>query len=499
MATKSKPKLITKRMVDDCQPGDRQFIKWDGGERAVKGFGLLVLPSGSKSYIFQFRIGGRAGRLRRYTIGKHGSPWTPDRARDHAKKLAEQVRLGIDPIDSMRDEITARERARSHAENEARRNRELAFTAYANDFLRLGLKSTTRKRTREGYASTLANHISPALGSTPLPSIRRADIARVMDRIPIGQPAVRRITFAVMRMLFNWALGRGDIAASPLDGMNAPPLVASRDRVLSDNELALALRAAGQMEAPFGPFYQMLFATGQRREEVAGMNWSELDRETALWTLPGTRAKNGEANLVPLNRHAIAALDRTAASAVVDLALLELEREAAKAGRKVQSAERASAAEEAEGAALAELATGKRKWPTRGFVLSSTGKSPVSGYSRAKARLDAFMLAEARKDAVDAGDDPEAVELTPWRLHDARRTLATALQRLGVRFEVTEAVLNHTAGTSRSGVAAVYQRHGWGPEKRAALDAWAEHCDRLLCPTDQTNVIAISHNTKAGR
>jgi hypothetical protein len=75
-------------------------------------------------------------------------------------------------------------------------------------------------------------------------------------------------------------------------------------------------------------------------------------------------------------------------------------------------------------------------------------------------------------------------------LHDARRTLATALQRLGVRFEVTEAVLNHVSGSSRSGVAGVYQRHGWGPEKRAALEAWAEHCERLLNPAcDTGNVV----------
>lgn len=490
--------FITKRTVDACLPGDRQFVLWDGGERAVKGFGLLVMPSGSKSYVYQFRLGGRAGRLRRYTIGKHGSPWTPDSARDHAKKLAEQVRLGIDPIDAMRDEITARARARSHAEDEARRNRELAFTAYASDFLRLGLKADIRKRTREGYESTLDNHISPVLGSKPLPSIRRADIVRVMDRIPVGQPAVKRITFAVMRMLFNWALGRGDIATSPLEGMNAPPLVASRDRVLSDNELALVLRAAGQMEAPFGPLYQMLFATGQRREEVAGIKWTELDREAALWTLPGNRAKNGEANIVPLNRHAITALDRAAASAAVSLALLELERQAARDGRKVRPTERASVAAEAESAALAELASGNRKWPTRGLVLTSTGETPVSGYSRAKARLDALMLAEARRAAAEASDDPDKVELAPWRLHDARRTLATALQRLGVRFEVTEAVLNHTAGASRSGIAAVYQRHGWGPEKRAALDAWADHCDRLLHPVqDRDNVVQLVERKNA--
>ena len=116
----------------------------------------------------------------------------------------------------------------------------------------------------------------------------------------------------------------------------------------------------------------------------------------------------------------------------------------------------------------------------------------MSAFSQAKRRLDATMLAIAQQDAVDAGAQPARVELAPWRLHDARRTLATGLQRSGVRFEVTEAILNHTSGASRSGVAAVYQRHTWGPEKRAALDAWADHCDRVVSPADDTgNVMPI--------
>lgn len=73
------------------------------------------------------------------------------------------------------------------------------------------------------------------------------------------------------------------------------------------------------------------------------------------------------------------------------------------------------------------------------------------------------------------GDDP----LPPWRLHDLRRTLATGFQRLGVRFEVTEAVLNHVGG-SRSGVAAIYQRHDWKAEKREALNAWNDHIVKSL-------------------
>lgn len=442
---------ITKETVDACQPSTRQLILWDA---EVAGFGLLVTPAGAKSYVYQYRLGGRSGRTRRYTIGRHGD-WTPKMARDRAKELRRDVDCGIDPLEAKRAKLAEEEAARVKAYAQAQRLQELKLSEYADRFIELGLKASTRERTKEGYKSTFKNHIKPALGEKPLPEITRADIVKTLDRIPLNQPAVRRITFAVLRMLFKWAIGRGDLEASPLDGMPAPPTASSRDRVLTDEELALVLRAAAEIEAPFGPFYQMLFATGQRREEVAGLDWSEIDAQVELWTLPAGRAKNGEANLIPLNRQAMSVL-----------------------------------------ASLAPInEKGEIKWPRRGLVFSTTGETPISGYSRAKARLDAKMLELAKNDAQKASEDPEAVKLAPWRLHDARRTVATALQRLGVRFEVTEAILNHTAGASRSGVAAVYQRHGWGPEKRSALDAWALHCDAVLSPTiHQSNVVPLHTN-----
>lgn len=129
-------------------------------------------------------------------------------------------------------------------------------------------------------------------------------------------------------------------------------------------------------------------------------------------------------------------------------------------------------------------------WPQKGLIFTTTGETSVSGYSRAKARLDAEMLTLAREAATAAGGDPHAVTIAPWRIHDARRTLATGLQRLGVRFEVTEAVLNHVSG-SRSGIAAVYQRHEWTDEKRAALDAWGVHLRKVIAPDTSNNVVPI--------
>jgi len=121
-------------------------------------------------------------------------------------------------------------------------------------------------------------------------------------------------------------------------------------------------------------------------------------------------------------------------------------------------------------------------WRKTGFLFSTTGTTCSSGHSRAKARLDRAI---AKLAAAEGVAPPE-----PWRLHDLRRTLATGLQRLGVRFEVTEAVLNHVSG-SRGGVAGIYQRHDWADEKRAAVEAWARHVEGLLSGKDKTNVVAL--------
>ena len=106
------------------------------------------------------------------------------------------------------------------------------------------------------------------------------------------------------------------------------------------------------------------------------------------------------------------------------------------------------------------------------LVLPGMVGTPFAGWSKAKRALDKAITDARAKATIAAGTNPPA--LVPWSVHDLRRTVATGLQRLGVRLEVTEAVLNHISG-SRGGIAGVYQRHDWASEKRAALDAWAAH------------------------
>ena len=430
---------ITKRAVDGMAPTDRTDFLWDD---ELAGFGLRGTNNGAKSYVYQYRMGGREAAKKRATIGRHGSPWTPETARTEAKRLALLVGQGIDPVD---------------ADKERRRQAvDLAFSAYVPAFIDKHLKSEWKDW--QLGKSMLERHAVPILKTTPLPLIKKSDIVAVLDRLA-DRPASAKLMHSTLRILFNWAVGRDDIARSPIAGIETPKPVASRERVLEDDELSAIWDATSKLGYPFGPLYRLLIVTGQRREEVTGLDWSEINQSSATWTLPAARAKNGKTHIVPLNALAVAEINALAKT------LLDPE---GKSGTPV-------------------------KWPKRGLLFSTTGKTVVSGHSRGKTRLDREVADILKRRAADDGSDYH--EMSPWRVHDFRRTVATGLQKLGVRFEVTEAVLNHLSG-ARSGVAAVYQRHDWKDEKRAALDAWGRRVQAVLAPADATNVHALR---RAGR
>ncbi|MEJ7777430.1 MAG: site-specific integrase [Sphingomicrobium sp.] len=419
---------LTKRSVDATHPAAKDQFVWDD---ELRGFGLKVTPAGNKVFLLQYRLGGRGSPTRRYTIGTYGSPWSPTAARHEAERLLQLVRQGRDPL----------------AERDDRRriSSDLAFSTYADRFLE-DYKKRNREASYDDAEGVLRLHLRPFFKSKALPAITRSEVASLFDTFPAERVALRRKVYAILSRMFRWAVGRGDLERSPLEGFEVPPAPTSRDRVLRDAELRLAWLAAERLGYPFGPLYRLLIGTGQRREEVSGLSWRELHRDSAEWHLPAARSKNGIASVIPLSAPVIAELDR--------------------------------------------IAEGD-KWPRRGLVFTTTGETPVSGYSRGKSRLDKQMLKIAREEAEEAKEDPDQVEIEPWRVHDLRRTLATGMQRLGVRFEVTEAILNHVSG-SKSGVAGVYQRHDWREEKRDALNAWAAHVQRIVSGTDKTNVIALA-------
>ncbi len=401
---------ISKSSVDAAHPSDRDLLFWDD---KLAGFGLKVTPRGRKVYVYRYRIArpGEAAKTHpiTYTIGTHGSV-TPDEARKLAGVLAGRVAEGGNP------QVERADRKRASVID-----KDLGFIKRADLWLEHYEHEKGRRPSSVDQAKLVVrNHLKPGLKDRPLPLIGRADIQAIIDRIPVHQKAMRRAVFAYASVLFGWAASRGDIPRNPLVEMAKPEAPKARDRILSDDELLAIWNASETIPKPFGPFYRLLILTGQRREEVASMRWEDLHRSSATWTIPADKAKNGQTHLVPISKMALSELD----------------------------------------------AMSEGEWPRSGYVLTTTGKNPISGFSKAKKALDARITEDGK-------------ERHDWRVHDLRRTLATGLQRLGVRFEVTEAVLNHVSG-AKGGVAGIYQRHDWHDEKRAALEAWADHMT-LLC------------------
>jgi integrase len=269
-----------------------------------------------------------------------------------------------------------------------------------------------RLRTWQEIEWRLNREVLPKWGRRPISSITRRDVIELLDAIvDRGVPVTANRTLTVVRKMFSWAIERSLIETSPFDHVKPPAAEVSRDRVLDDAELALVWQASEALGYPFGTFVQLLVLTGQRREEGAAMRWSELDLTN--WTLPRERTKNAEPHALPVV-----------------------------SGMK---------------ALLADLP----RFEGSDFVFTTNGRTPVSGFSKAKINLDA-AIAELN------GGKP----IPPWRLHDIRRTFATNMAKLGVSLPVVEKLLNHVSG-SFGGVAGIYQRHDFADEKRDALERWS--------------------------
>ncbi|MGR3562946.1 MAG: tyrosine-type recombinase/integrase [Heliomarina sp.] len=395
-------------------PKSGQEDHFDSG---YPGLALRIGYGGSRSWSFHYRLYGKQHRFR----------------------------LGTYPAMSLAEARAAWREARSKVEaNEDPRAAKLAAkqaepeTVQAIGEQYIERYCRPRNRTADETARMFELHVYPEIGHKPLIAVTRQDILRVLDKAEERGAKVRanRILANLKRFL-NWSVERGYLETSPAAAIKAPAKETARDRILSDDEVTAFLRACEKLGAPFGPIFHLLLLTGQRREEVTGATWSEFDLSEGTWSLAADRVKNARAHMLPLSRQAheaIAALPRTDGTSLL--------------------------------------------FPARFSRSGSSTPRPVSGFGRAKERIDALMLAELKAMAKEQGDDPDEVELPPWRLHDLRRTAASGMARLGVGIHVVEKVLNHVTG-SISGVAAVYNRHSYQDEMRSALQAWANYVDNL--------------------
>jgi integrase len=442
---------LTERKIEilAVEHGRKDRLIFDDTQR---GLAVRVTASGSRSYLCQYSLHGQKWRV---PLGAC-SALSLSGAREAAAAIMGDVAKGRNPA-AERKEAAAAERAK-------RARDRLTLRMLIDDWNRLHLAGRRPSYAAEAVRAlhvAFAYHLDSAAEDLDRAAVVRALDALTRRRARKNASATGKLKGAAMtgrtaaygRAAFSWAVKRGVVPANPFAALPIAKGIAKRERVLTDDEIGEIWRAAGRAAAPYGAIVRLLILTGQRRGEVAGMNWGELADDLAIWTMPGERTKNGAPHMVPLSAPAR------------DL-LRALLPEHGDARREIE---------------------GRR---TKGMLaLPGALGTPFAGWSKAKAALDK-AIAEARaKAAANGGTSP--AQLVPWSVHDLRRTVATGLQRLGVRLEVTEAVLNHISG-SRGGIAGVYQRHDWAAEKRSALDVWGAHAVAAVAgQTTADNVVTL--------
>jgi integrase len=391
------------------------------------GLALRVTERGHKSFSVHYRIN---GRLRRYTLGTFPG-MRPAQARREASAALELARAGTDPT-------AAKQARRYQISPEAE-----TFSGVLDDYLAHHMAKNTVAATFAEAKRMLERDVVPTWGDRPIASLTRRDVIALIDGVTARGAEVHANRLqARLRALFNWAIEKGIIAASPVEGLKPPTKERARDRVLSDEEIQWLWRAADDVGWPFGELAKLLLLTAQRRDEVAGMEWAEVDFEKRTWTIPREKAKNDRAHEVQLSHPALDVLK-----------------------------------------SLPRI--GNR------FVFTTTGEGPISGFSRGKRRIDAAMIRARCQLGVLTGvhsemsrghaDKPLPVEIPHWIMHDLRRTAATGMARLRIPPFVVDKVLNHVSGTIR-GVAAVYNRFEYLDERRAAMDTWGRFVCGLTMP-----------------
>ena len=400
-----------------CEPGQKDRLVFDD---TLPGLAVRVTVQGRKFFLAQYTV---AGRRRRVPIGRWGAV-TLKAARLAAKGILGDVAKGQDVAT-----VRTAERVRIKGEAAADKLTLDALLGQWSDMALIERRPSYRKEAVRAVKAAFPGHLARRADA-----LTRADALAGLDALgKAGKPTMAGRTLAYARACYTWAARRGKVPSNPFLALPISTGTVSRDRVLTDAEVALIWRAAGELGHPFGPLVRVLLLTAQRRDEVGGMMWSELSADRTTWTIPKERAKNCRAHVVhlaPAARAILADVPRFVWAVAPD---------------------------------------GAEQLPPPDLVFTTTGKTPVSGYSNAKDALDAH-IAKARARAAAL---PAPPPLPPWRMHDFRRTAVTWMAGNGVAPHVADRLLNHVQGTI-SGVAAVYQRQEFLAERKAALEAWAE-------------------------
>jgi integrase len=401
----------------------------------LPGLGLRVRQAGSRSFIFQYKLG---TQQRRMALGT-ATALNVSSVRKIAEKLYARVKLGEDPA---RDKADAKKQAAE------------TFIVAANKFLE-ALKPRYRPRSLKEISRHLVGNAdesgrvmtchSRSLHELQLAKIDRRDIATVIVAVNNDSGAVtaNRVRSS-LNTFFTWCIKRGLVEHNPVIGTEDYE-EHSRERVLTPAELRLIWTALDDDQ--YGSIVKLLALTGQRASEIGDLRRTEIHDDTIV--LAGERTKNKRAHVVPLSPAALAIIE-------------------------------------------AQPLRGDRD-----LIFGKPGKGPFVGWSNCKERLDT-RIAEAnggkpigswrvhdlrRSFSTYAGGGLPAHQLA--KLPSRDKELAKGL---GIEPHIVEAVLNHISGT-KAGVAGTYNRSTYEEPKRKALEAWATHLQLIVA--DAPNVTPI--------
>jgi integrase len=382
---------LTKSAIDAFPTPPSDTVYWDAG---LPGFGVKVTPRGRKVFIVLYRTGGAGSKLCKYTIGPYGRV-TLHQARVAAQKVFAARLEGRDP---------AAEKRESKRRIVADRVEDLL-----ENFIDQRL---SQNRSGGEIARLLRREMGKTWAGRSIHEIGKRDVVELISAIEQrGAPVAANKALKSIKMFMRWCVGRAILDQSPAEGVPTPTKEIARDRVLSDEELARVILGARAVDDRYGGIVELLALTGQRREEVAKLEWKELDLNQRVWTIPKHRTKNAKPHVVHLSHESMAVLQRM------------------------------------------------EKHGPHAFAFH--GSKPFHHFASAKRKLD------------------ELSKITGWRLHDLRRTCVSGMARLGVAPHIADKILNHQSGTI-SGVAAVYQRHEFLPERKNALERWGAHVGKIV-------------------
>ena len=354
-------KKLTPKLIEHLPPASGK--RYEVRDELLTGLLLRVSATGAKVWYLTTRIDGRSRRIK---LGSWPILSLKD-VREKAQMILRDIQLGL-----------FRER-----ENEP-----ASKSLTLGDVIPQFITRYAQRQTKDWKGTESILLRMSGLHPMPINAIKRGDVTRELERLISdiggkgGKGTRANRGLAAIKKLYSWCVDQGIVENSPVVGLKPPIKEESRDRVLTDEEIVTYWKGCETEGYPFEQFGKLLLLTGQRRQEIAAMRWSELDLHRGTFTLKADRTKNSTAHIVPLSRQALTIL------------------------RSIP------------------------RFLGSDYVFTSTGKTPISGFGRFKDRLDTFV-------GLNAED---------WRFHDVRRTVATNMAILKVPPHIIEAVLNHKSG-----------------------------------------------------